>query len=376
MLFAALGVTLTASSALAAQTPRPLTPQEMREIRAGLNVTFFSTPITNLQFTTDNPVIDFTFTSAFPSSNLFVETRAGNVKIAFTNVATNASGGGRFRARAFAPLNTSFNPRVFFCNPGATSCGNAATGGVANNVRLDTRVQVNNVRFHNLSAPGAATSFPIFAAGRLVDELNLARGLTTTPSIDRFFEQCTTANRIQLRGVQFDTIALSTAGCTVFDDDQTIMSPAVGCPGVKTPTDVARLFDFLASVISVEDFHIFWVDSLNGAGGSTRGVHFGGGRNWALVQDNLDTNANVDPRGTAVTVAHEYLHARGLCHPDQAGCTQPGNTCAFAPGPDFSANANRNVMCSSASSPAGSALVAGQCTTASTTAISSVVDRN
>jgi hypothetical protein len=373
MLFAALGVTLTASSALAAQAPRPLTLQEMQEIRAGLNVTSFATPITNLQITTDNPIIDFTFTSAFPSSNLFVETRSGSTKIAFTNVATNSSGGGRFRARAFAPLNTSFNPRVFFCNSGGTSCGNAATGAVVNNVRLDTRVQVNNIRFHNLSDGTVATSFPSGAAGRLADELALTRTLTTTPSIDRFFEQCGTASRVQLRGVAFDTVTLS-KGCTVFDVDETITSPTVGCPGFKTPANVISLFDFIAATISPQDFHVFFVDNLNPVTGSFGGFNFGGNRNWVLVQDNLDANPATNPRGTAVTVAHEYLHSRGLCHPDQMTiCTQPGNNCAIT---NTASDASRNLMCSVGSAIPGSALVSSQCTTLSATSPTGVLDRN
>ena len=112
---AALAVALV-SAPKAAEVRRELLESEMREVRAGLSVSSFS-PSANQNVGRDNEIIDFRFTSVFPSTTVLMQARAGSSKVAGAIVATDSAGAGRFRARSTLPLGRRFDLAGFYCNP-------------------------------------------------------------------------------------------------------------------------------------------------------------------------------------------------------------------------------------------------------------------
>ena len=91
----------------------------------------------------------------------------------------------------------------------------AALRTTAPSVRVDTRVQVNGIRFHNLRDANEATSFPIPSLLPMADNEDLTQSVASTASIDAFLGQCTTADRVQLRFAGVDSILVPNDGsCT------------------------------------------------------------------------------------------------------------------------------------------------------------------
>ena len=354
-----------ATGASPASARSELTAAQMDEIRGGVSVTRFITPSNgNGPINLDNVIIDFDFTSPYSSTEVFIEAREGSRKVVGAFVATNSSGSGRFRARASIPVGRTFNLDLFHCTPNMSQCGFAASGTKVRGARLNDGIQVNAIRAHNLRDDRESTSFGGSAVQRVIDNLALTQSLDTSDSADLILSaSCLPPNRVNLRLDRVDTLTVP-RGCT-----RLTSTSGGGCPDHSTQAKITSFFDNLAASNGGTDFfHIFFMNDL---GGRTIGVHYprgSSGRNWVLVEDDIDASPNTSAVRTAETITHEYLHSRRLCHPDEASCTQAATANCTS-----TTRRTRNLMCSTSG---GAGLLADQCTSLFSNRTNNVRDIN
>lgn len=330
--------------------PTALTDEEMRDTVGGVYVNSFQLPpVDNWSQAEDNPQFQLNAMNPY-SSAVTVGLFEGTSKYAVGVVSwTNGASGTVQLRSANWPINATKRDVTLKFSAGDSTWYNADGASTRNDAYLNNVLKVGKVRFYNLVETGGGNPTSVgHSLVSLVDHTaTFVYDWHTTASVDAIGQQCLQDKRWNYR---YETVHTETVpvGCTNFRSGR-------GCGGTGQPactsgtgdqcpnwnTVFGNMIDARAAAdgFTVNNYvHIIFVNSMSfwstttSSYGAADGMAPGNNGKFVFVRDDLNAAR------MAEVIAHEIGHKQGLCHVNEAGCTQGTNDCTQSA-------TERNLMC-------------------------------